>query len=46
MPIDLNTHEFQLLLSQFEKGNVVLFTGASFSIGAQNCRKKEPPLGD
>jgi SIR2-like domain len=44
MAIDTNTHEFQHLLRQFEKGNVVLFAGAGFSIGAQNSRKKDPPL--
>jgi hypothetical protein len=46
MPIDLNAHEFKTLLRQFEKGNVVLFAGAGFSIGAENRQKKDPPLGN
>jgi energy-coupling factor transporter ATP-binding protein EcfA2 len=45
MTIDTNTHEFQILLRQFEKGNVVLFAGAGFSIGAQNSIGTDPPLG-
>lgn len=45
MPIDLSTHESKLLLRQFEKGNVVLFAGAGFSIGAENRQGKDPPLG-
>lgn len=45
MPIDLNSHESMLLLRQFEKGNVVLFAGAGFSIGAENRQGSDPPLG-
>src|SRR3712207_7652941 len=45
MPIDLQTHEFQLLLRQFERGNVILFAGAGFSVGARNSRGESPPLG-
>src|SRR5260370_2341566 len=45
MAIDTNSHEFQLLLRQFEKGNVVLFAGAGFSLGAQNSLGTDPPLG-
>ena len=44
MPKDLNTHELKLLLRQFEKGNVVLFAGAGFSIGAVNRKSEGPPL--
>jgi hypothetical protein len=33
------------LLRQFEKGNVVLFAAAGFSLGAKNPRGTEPPLG-
>lgn len=43
MPIDINSHEFLLLLRQFETGQVVLFTGAGFSLGATNSRGTEPP---
>ena len=45
MPIDFNSQEMQLLLRQFERGNVVLFAGAGFSIGARNIRGEDPPLG-
>jgi hypothetical protein len=45
MPIDVRSAEFQLLLRQFEKGNVVLFAGAGFSTGATNARESSPPLG-
>ncbi len=45
MPIDFNSQEIQLLLRQFEKGNVVLFAGAGFSLGAKNLKGTEPPLG-
>ncbi len=43
--IDTNSHEFQILLRQFEKGNVALFAGAGFSIGAKNSIGTDPPLG-
>ncbi|HKO42682.1 MAG TPA: SIR2 family protein [Pyrinomonadaceae bacterium] len=46
MSIDLTTHESKLLLRQFEKGNVVLFAGAGFSIGATNRIGEDPPLGN
>lgn len=46
MPIDFNSHELKLLLRQLEKGNVVLFAGAGFSIGARNLRGMDPPLGN
>ena len=42
---DLKSHEFQLLIRQFERGNVVLFAGAGFSIGARNRLGQDPPLG-
>ena len=45
MAIDTNSHEFQILLRQFEKGNVVFFAGAGFSIGARNTMGTDPPLG-
>jgi hypothetical protein len=45
MAIDTNSHEFQLLSRQFEKGNVVLFAGAGFAAGAQNLLGTDPPLG-
>lgn len=45
VPIDFNTQEMQLLLRQFERGNVVLFAGAGFSLGARNARGEDPPLG-
>ncbi len=45
MPIDTNSQEFQLLLRQFEKGNVVLFAGAGFSLGAANRSGDDPPTG-
>lgn len=43
MPVDQTSHEFLLLLRQFEKGNVVLFAGAGFSLGARNSRHFDPP---
>lgn len=45
MPIDFNSHELKLLLRRFEKGNVALFAGAGFSLGARNLRGTDPPLG-
>jgi energy-coupling factor transporter ATP-binding protein EcfA2 len=45
MAIETNSQEFQILLRQFEKGNVALFAGAGFSIGAQNSLGTHPPLG-
>ena len=45
MAIDSNSHEFQILLRQFEKGSVVLFAGAGFSMGAKNSVGVDPPLG-
>lgn len=45
MAIDLSSHEMKLLLRQFEKGNVVLFAGAGFAVGARNARGSDPPLG-
>ena len=45
MPIDFNSQELRLLLRQSEKGNVVLFAGAGFSLGARNPRGTDPPLG-
>jgi ABC-type dipeptide/oligopeptide/nickel transport system ATPase subunit len=45
MPIDFNAHEVKLLLRQFERGSVVLFAGAGFSLGARNSRGVDPPLG-
>jgi len=45
MPIDFNSHELKSVLRQFEKGNVVLFAGAGFSLGARNLRRSDPPLG-
>lgn len=45
MPIDLSAQAFQFLLRQFQSGNVVLFAGAGFSVGAQNRLKKDPPTG-
>jgi hypothetical protein len=45
MPIDFNSQELKLLLRQFEKGNVVLFAGAGFSVGAKNSLGTDPPLG-
>ena len=41
---DFNSQELQLLLRQFERGNVVLFAGAGFSIGAKNTLGVDPPL--
>jgi len=41
---DFNSQELQLLLRQFERGNVVLFAGAGFSIGATNTLGEDPPL--
>lgn len=43
MPVDTSSHEFLLLLRQFEKGNAVLFAGAGFSIGARNSQHTDPP---
>ena len=43
MAIDTGSHEFLLLLRQFEKGQVVLFAGAGFSLGATNARGSDPP---
>lgn len=42
--VDLNSQELQLLLRQFEKGSVVLFAGAGFSLGARNSVGVDPPL--
>src|SRR5215472_4569306 len=44
MAIDFNAQEFQLFLRQFERGSVVLFAGAGFSIGARNSMDQDPPL--
>jgi hypothetical protein len=41
---DFSSQELQLLLRQFERGNVVLFAGAGFSIGAKNVLGQDPPL--
>ena len=43
MPLETTSQEFLLLLRQFEKGNVVLFAGAGFSMGARNRRNTDPP---
>ena len=43
MPIDTSSPDFKLLLRQFAKGQVVLFAGAGFSLGAKNMRGNEPP---
>lgn len=45
MAIDLSGQEIQLLLKQFDRGNVVLFAGAGFSLGARNTASNDPPLG-
>ncbi len=45
MAIDFNSQELKLLLKQFEKGNVILFAGAGFSLGARNSKGVDPPLG-
>jgi hypothetical protein len=45
MAIDFNSQELKLLLKQFEKGNVILFAGAGFSLGSRNSRNTDPPLG-
>jgi NAD-dependent SIR2 family protein deacetylase len=45
MAIDFGAQEFQLLLRQFERGSVVLFAGAGFSVGARNSLGQDPPLG-
>lgn len=45
MAIDFNSQELRLLLRQFARGNVVLFAGAGFSVGAKNSRGADPPLG-
>jgi hypothetical protein len=44
MPIDTNSQELQLLFRQYEKGNLVLFCGAGFSVGARNSIGKDPPM--
>ena len=44
MAIDLRSQELELLFRQFAKGNVVLFAGAGFSLGARNARGTDPPL--
>ncbi len=43
----INFHDADLafLISQLKKGNVVLFAGAGFAVGARNSEHKEPPLG-
>ena len=46
MTLDTQSHEFQLLRRQLQKGNVVLFAGAGFSIGATNLEGTHPPLGN
>ena len=45
MAIDTTAHWFQLLLRQFEQGNVVLFAGAGFSLDAKNRGGNDPPAG-
>jgi hypothetical protein len=45
MAIDFNSQELKLLLKQFEKGNVILFAGAGYSLGSRNSRGTDPPLG-
>ena len=44
MSVDTAKQEIQLLLLQFDKGSVVLFAGAGFSVGAKNGFGKDPPL--
>ena len=44
--MDFSAAGMQTLLRQFARGNVVLFAGAGFSIGAQNAEGSEPPPGD
>lgn len=44
MPIEITSQEIQLLLRQFDKGSVVLFAGAGFSMGAKNRSESAPPL--
>src|SRR5260370_42472870 len=43
--MDVNSDDLKLLLREVEKGNVVLFAGAGFSLGARNARGGDPPLG-
>jgi hypothetical protein len=45
LAVDTASHEFQFLVNQFAKGNVVLFAGAGFSLGSKNQLNVDPPLG-
>ena len=44
--MDFSAPSLQLLLRQFERGDIVLFAGAGFSIGAKNAEGTEPPTSD
>src|SRR5438105_7231707 len=44
MAADLSSSEFQFLFSQIEKGNVILFCGAGFSVDSINRAGSSPPL--
>ncbi len=46
MAIDTASQHFKFLLKQIQKGNVFLFAGAGFSLGAHNSTGREPPTGD
>ena len=44
MSIDPDSLDLQLLYRQYERGNLVLFAGAGFSIGGNNSQGNSPPL--
>ena len=45
MPIDMESPDMKALYPRLEKGDVVLFCGAGFSVDSKNTRGKAPPLG-
>lgn len=45
MPIDWSNSDFVFLRQQLQRGKVILFTGAGFSVGATNLAGEVLPLG-
>ena len=45
MPIDMESSDMKALYPRLEKGEVVLFCGAGFSVDSTNIKGTSPPLG-
>ena len=45
MAVDLETSDMKALYPRLEKGDVVLFCGAGFSVDSKNLKGASPPLG-